>query len=530
MRKLGKDNLIDTVAVIIAFLMMTAIVLYSSITRYLLKSEFFLLEDHVTEIEDYLGEYSDYYVIATAPINGLPHGISGTEIRENEITIMLPSYMGDDIIVDFYTGWDEKIGSYRCNFKKNPVYSVKGKTIQIVKSDLPFVFVDVDKDNFSEVNKSHTPENPEKIKSEGFITAYVDGKYLNEATMTIGPRGSATWNLYLKRPYSIKMDNDTMIFGFGNIKKYNLMANASDKTLLKNEVFFDLCNSLDLQYTPKIRNVNMFINNQYKGIYSVSTKVKQGKNTLPLDKNDFLVCFGAPNYKNIIPYESTFWTEESEDSRTPRSYVDLEWPETNDERTINKVQSIIQNYIDIIEGKKEGKLSDYIDLDSFAKYYWVQEIGKNADGMFRSTYMYYKAKDGKLYMGPMWDMEFVLGSVLVKDGASFIEPEGWAVRECAYYKYLFKNKEFVDAVNRIYYEYDIESKMQESYENYQNKINKLSLEGEINYEMWKDEQNFYDIVVTEDNPTYQDFCNRKLEFYKTRIDWITNEMRKSKNN
>ena len=49
--------------------------------------------------------------------------------------------------------------------------------------------------------------------------------------------------------------------------------------------------------------------------------------------------------------------------------------------------------------------ADYMDLQSAAAYWWVQELSMNSDGFVTPSTYLYKERDGKLYWGPLWDFD-----------------------------------------------------------------------------------------------------------------------------
>ena len=50
-------------------------------------------------------------------------------------------------------------------------------------------------------------------------------------------------------------------------KKWILLANYSDKTMLRNEVAFNLSRFSNLDWTPDSRSVELYINHEYVGVY-----------------------------------------------------------------------------------------------------------------------------------------------------------------------------------------------------------------------------------------------------------------------
>ena len=77
------------------------------------------------------------------------------------------------------------------------------------------------------------------------------------------------------------------------------------------------------------------------------------------------------------------------------------------------------NYADNISGYPK-----YLDVESFADYFILNELSKNVDGYRLSAYMY-KDKDsngGKLTAGPVWDHNFSFGNIGYNDSQYY---SGW---------------------------------------------------------------------------------------------------------
>lgn len=56
-----------------------------------------------------------------------------------------------------------------------------------------------------------------------------------------------------------------------------------------------------------------------------------------------------------------------------------------------------------------SKLFNYIDKDSFTKYFLTMEFFDNMDVWASSTYLYKPAGENKLYAGPVWDCDSIMG-------------------------------------------------------------------------------------------------------------------------
>lgn len=475
-------------------------------------------------VEDLIGEYHGFYLIADKEKNGLPHSICSMEFDGGNVTLLLPeSFDETNVILDFYTIWDAYLCTYSCNFKEHNFYSVDGKTITCVKSEMPFAFVDVDKDDFNKVNASFTPDT--QIKQKAAMTFTLFDPDMNDLPEVfpgeIKPRGAASWNLYQTRSYAIKLSKKTDLLGIGEYKKWNLIANATDKTCLKNFVFYRAANNLGLDYSPKCVPILLFINNSFHGVYFLCTKVDAFcKDTLSMD--DYLINWESPNAKNIIYFDCSYTTDDESGMSQP--FVDLVWPEPEyaTRYTNAKVQTIVQNYVDTMESG--GDLSSVIDLESYAKYYWIQEFTMNIDAWYRSCYAYYLNSDQKLHAGPIWDLDCTLGATNIPRGdIDFTVPTGWKVRYYGFYVPLFKNEQFVEAVNDAYYKYDVQAVMEQAYFEMEQTSKQILDEGELHYKLLEFEPNWSDFEYVH-GTSYEYYTTEKLKFFRQRLDWIEQEM------
>ena len=57
----------------------------------------------------------------------------------------------------------------------------------------------------------------------------------------------------LKKPFNIILSKDADILGMGSSGKWALLANAFDKTMLRNKLVFDFSADIGLKYSPESR-------------------------------------------------------------------------------------------------------------------------------------------------------------------------------------------------------------------------------------------------------------------------------------
>ena len=91
-------------------------------------------------------------------------------------------------------------------------------------------------------------------------------------------------------------------------------------------------------------------------------------------------------------------------------------------------------------------IAQWIDIEDFIRYYWIQEFTKNIDGPRRSIFLTWEKKDGintPIKMGPVWDFDLGYGNSSDKKAV----PDQWLIRNYGWNRFLFKNKEYKKRVN-----------------------------------------------------------------------------------
>jgi hypothetical protein len=258
------------------------------------------------------------------------------------------------------------------------------------------------------------------------------------SNLRIRGRGNTTWAFFPKKPYQIKFDNKETVLGMPKDKKWILLANYSDKTMLRNEVAFNLSRFSSLDWTPESRFVELFINNEFLGVYQVTQKVEESSNRVNIGDDGYLL--EVDQLKRLDPDDVYF--------RTNNYLFNIKEPNLDfDDNQYNIIKDYIaltehtlfsDNFMDPIEG-----YSKYIDEDSFIDWYLINEITKNNDAEFYSSvYMNYIPGD-KLKMGPIWDYDISLGNINYNGNET---TDGFWIKNVKWYSRLFEDPNFVAKV------------------------------------------------------------------------------------
>lgn len=257
-------------------------------------------------------------------------------------------------------------------------------------------------------------------------------------------RGNYSWS-FSKKSFTLKLDKKVDLCGMGKSKKWALIANAYDKSLLRNTAAFDIGSRMsNLAWTPQAKPVDLYVNGSYRGSYILVERItvdedrvaidelKNGPKEDPTGAND-----QVPNITGGYLLEWDFRRSADHNvTAGSRGWVGIREPEDEDDGSgITKKQiSYINDYLDDTDAALFGSRwkddargwKAYIDEKSAVDYYIAQELTKPVDGnMWASVYMY-KARNGKLFFGPMWDYDLAMGSA--NRAGNTVSPNGWYLR------------------------------------------------------------------------------------------------------
>ncbi|RYZ88876.1 MAG: hypothetical protein EOP04_08320 [Proteobacteria bacterium] len=278
-----------------------------------------------------------------------------------------------------------------------------------------------------------------------------NGETLAESDLTIKGRGNSTW-LMPKKPYRIKLPAKLAFQDMPADKDWVLLANYSDKSLLRTAAAFELGNRLGMAYTPRSIFVELFLNDAYQGVYQLAENIKISKsrvNIKELETSDISSAKISGGY--LLEVDARM--KDPFGFITSRSLtMTITKPEPPAAEQSTYIESYFNNFESLIFDDVASNSAQYqslIDVDSFINWYLVSEIMKNNDSVdFSSIYMH-KDRDKPLAMGPLWDFDIAAGNI---DYSEAQYPEGWWIRTNArWFERLFQDPVFVARVKTRWY-------------------------------------------------------------------------------
>ncbi|MBR3645325.1 MAG: CotH kinase family protein [Lachnospiraceae bacterium] len=317
---------------------------------------------------------------------------------------------------------------------------------------------------------------------------------------TINVRGNSTAQA-AKKPYNIKFNSKQNLFGMGKAKKWSLLANIFDKTLMRNKIGLDFQRSLEKThtsnqvYTSECQPVDLYIDGRYLGNYLLTESVETGSSRVDIDTdycddNDnpgsssttvivnnktyqlYDILLELANDVINIPSrydEETYYFKTgrlneyfcaNEPERTNTSY-DYRAESTNKPIWITNTRDFLNDFESVITNNTLNSqiqfdlISQYIDVESFVDFYITSEFFMTKDINFSSTRFY--IKNGKLYAGPLWDLDLSSGNSNEHTGYDDLYAQNFL-----WFKNLMQNSEFSNRVKNRYKE--LQPKIRQLYE------------------------------------------------------------------
>ena len=337
-----------------------------------------------------------------------------------------------------FTDWD---GESPIDFLKNNVLRVikDGKyrdyTVNITNTGLPVVVInqpdgDTDWGNIGEKVWSKgsafsNPESGQKLITMGEITIYnADGSTdLQTAAAQTRLRGNTTLD-YPKKPFAFKLDKKAKVLGMPEHKRWVLLANWKDKSLMRNhiaqgvgQVFSALLGEDGIPWNVRGQFVEVVYNGVHIGNYYLCEQVKIDGDRVDIQdeykkENGAITKEQMANYGYLLEADDNF----DEDAKfMTKHHLPFMFKDDVDDGGVilstvkAKVQGIEDNLYQGYKGTASGFTAAYNDLDlpSVVDQLLIYEMSMNTEFRHpKSVYMYMDGL-GKLKAGPVWDFDWL---------------------------------------------------------------------------------------------------------------------------
>ena len=377
-------------------------------------------------------------VIAESLIIGEDHTISGCIPYLYDFNLV-PTFDVAEGVKVFVNGVEQKSGVTSQNFSKPVTYTVTSGTesrdyiVTVTNTGLPVVVVNQSTSMAGGTWKTWV-ETGLKIRSkdsdwseDDYISVYNADGTVNVDSKACGLRlrGNSSQS-YPKKPFAIKMVKKAAMLDMPEHKRWVLLANWMDRTMLRNRVVFEMAHQLEkknggqLAWNPHGRNVELIYNGIHVGNYLLAEQIKIDGDRLNI--NDAYEDIIEEN-PDAVPADCGYLLEfddyYDENCRFLTSNLhlpcmlkdDVPWEEGSAFRSyveskVNGVDKALKP--GLLEGDADySAAAAILDIPSLIDWWFVHELAMNAEYRHpKSVYMYIDGKDGKLCAGPVWDFDY----------------------------------------------------------------------------------------------------------------------------
>ena len=313
------------------------------------------------------------------------------------------------------------------------------------------------------------------------MTVYNADGSVDMATTNCGVRlrGNSTQKLP-KKPFAVKLTAKRPILGMPTHKRWCLLANWLDRSMIRNLVGFAAAKatteawkaeSIDegMVWNPSGKSVELVIDGRHVGNYLLCEQIKIGSKRLNInDCYEDLVADGLSSSFEDCGYLVEFDVMQDENYKGVTSRG-ITWQLKDDVLPADYASQIGAKIQAIEDAIKKGDFAAYsklIDIPSFIDQWFVVELAMNREYTEpRSLYSYYNGGTDKLHAGPVWDFDRgtfqnptnaqQMGSSRVKSYDAFLSASSKVSKSggykenqqpCLWYPLLMNDPEFVRMV------------------------------------------------------------------------------------
>lgn len=410
---------------------------------------------------------------------------------DNKYYAFLPSYADmDDVNLEYSSGSvyiDDQyfyLDTSLSELKTENEYNVKIKnflgltvcdeTLIIMKSEnIPSLSIHLTNGTLEDIN------NSKEVEKKGVCTLINENKKIDYEGQfkSIHGRGNTTWGEE-KKPYNIAFENDVNLLNMGSGKNYSLLANSFDESNLRNKIVYDIAKKIEMPYSVDSEYVDLYINEEYCGLYLLTEKIEIAKNRVDItdlnEKTQSVNMSKLDSYEVFLEESNLFSKKGYNIPNNPEditggyiletqlstridsydsylksgnnTFYSLKSPAYVSKEQLDYLENELLNFENSLSGKY---FKNYINVDSWVKYYLTEEIFLNCDAWSIMIYKNSDSIDNKIYASPLWDFDLSIGLGLGVYKEK-LEPNDFVTDDIFIFKQLKNNKLFTRYVVDFY--------------------------------------------------------------------------------
>lgn len=342
-----------------------------------------------------------------------------------------PTFEVNDGTVVTIKGEEQTSGVSEVDFSKSVVYTLnKGSetrdvTVSVTNSGLPIVVLTQGggcTENWAEAGINVRAKDADWVETDKISIYNADGTIDNDENIDLACgirlRGNSTQK-FPKKPFAIKLASKAEVLGMPKHKRWVLLANWMDRTMLRNAVAFEVAHRVDSAYigsgigwSPRGTSVEVVMDGRHVGNYYLCEQIKIDGDRVDIkDCIEDVIGDGNPNPTMadcgyLLEFDDNY--DEVDKFHTGRGLPCMFKDEvsTYSSDIFNQVKARIEAVEANLENGNYSTAYNDLDINSVIDYFFVQELTFNDEYKHpKSVYMLIDG-DGKLTAGPVWDFDW----------------------------------------------------------------------------------------------------------------------------
>ena len=386
----------------------------------------------------------------------------------------------------------------------------------VKKTGLPILYLDTQYDAAITSKETYVPA--------GVSLQEAGSKEVSEPlSCSVRGRGNTTWS-WPKKPYLLKFDSKVSFFGFPAHKRWVLLANFLDRTLMRNLVSMKVSSMTKLDWTPRCHSVELVLNGQHQGTYLLIEQVRVDKNRVPVGDDGWLLESDF-HYDNEVQWMDPHGRCVQFSQGIP---FGIKNPDPDDiaPDQVAEIKKYISETAGILYGSSfadpETGYASRLDVASFIDYWIVFEVMGNHELGNPGSVFYHRKPGGKLMAGPCWDFDWGVLSYTANPQAR----TGLVNGKACWYARLFEDPAFRARVKARFEELLPQLQTIPAYIDELEK--QLSKSAALNFQMWNPAQdanmNGGHIINGDENMSFTEAVARLKSIYKERLTVIQDNL------
>ena len=304
----------------------------------------------------------------------------------------------------------------------------KDYIVKIINSGLPVVRINT---NGQSVTRRDTWVPGASMRIE-----MPDGTVDYEGSLSLKGRGNGTWTETSKKPYALRLDEKAKILGMHKQKRWILLANYKDRTLMRNDIALWVSRQTEMAYTVSGEFVELVWNGKHMGNYYLCEQARidnhridikspnlqePAKGGIFMEIDAFLDWAGDGSHDMSDKGKDLGFWSTGANGRYNLPYIFKDPDEDENGNLLTKsspTYTYMFNYVKNMEdaiyaaSSSNHKWQEYLDMDAAIDYVLIQELTMNHDSYNNwpvdgpHSGFLYKDSCGPICFGPCWDFDY----------------------------------------------------------------------------------------------------------------------------